>query len=255
MTVVIPATRHREDLPALHGAIERLRARAGRSEAWHLALLRAVGEWDLAEETVGGRHWRYVVGGEALDWLTLAERLCLEIPDVVPPRALEELLFCGRLPEPVSDDVVRQLMGPYRYTAYLNFWYGVVVEESLQLVIEEGIRKSRMARCYGDSDDVVEEAYRHLYGDTRDALAAEFLDANEGRWGVDAENLSLSAWQEFTYWLFKRRIRKWHPARVASDTRRGLDRLRELRGDGMSDGVGSHFMPPDVAPMQLAAGR
>ena len=43
--------------------------------------------------------------------------------------------------------------------------------------------------------------------------------------------LSLVAWQEFTYWLFKRRIRKWHPARVASDTRRGLERLRELRED------------------------
>ena len=246
-----------EALPAGQSAIEQLQAHAGRTEAWHTAVLRAIGRWDLPSEQLSGRRWHYVIGGEALDWLTLAQRLCLAIPDVVPPDELDALLFHGRLPETVSAERFRHLIGPYRYTAHLNFWYGVVVEEALQLVTEESIRKSRLARCYGDSDDVVEEAYRHLYGATRAELAPEFLESAAGLWDDEPGSLSLTGWQEFTYWLFKRRIRKWHPARVASDTRRGLDRLRELRADG-PPGSGSLTFAPEEADFHfpaLAAGR
>lgn len=223
-------------LPAYDHVIDRLRSRAGRTEPWHIALLEAIGDWNLPHEEFSGQRWRYVIGGEALDWLTLAHRLCLSIPDAVPPDELDALLFYGRLPQDIGPERFREIIGPYRYTAHLNFWYGVVVEEALQLVTEDSIRKSRLARCYGDSDDVVEEAYRHLYGDTRTNLVPQFLDDAGGAWGFDPEALSLVAWQEFTYWLFKRRIRKWHPARVASDTRRGLQRLHELREDANSPG-------------------
>ena len=231
VAVISPAHGEADSLPAYDHVIERLRSRAGLTEPWHIALLDAIGHWSLPHEELWGRSWRYVIGGEALDWLTLAHRLCLAIPDAVPPDEMEALLFYGHLPEDIDPERFRQLIGPYRYTAHLNFWYGVVVEEALQLVTEDSIRKSRLARCYGDSDDVVEDAYRHLYGETRTNLVPEFLADAGGIWGFDPEHLTLVAWQEFTYWLFKRRIRKWHPARVASDTRRGLERLRELRDD------------------------
>ncbi|MCY3693495.1 MAG: hypothetical protein OXI54_13645 [Chloroflexota bacterium] len=230
------------------GVIEQLRLRAGREASWHLALLQAMGQWTLTREHVAGRDWQYVIGGEALDGLTLAQRLCLEIADVVPQFELESLLFRGQWPERISSDRLRELIGPYRYTALLNFRYGVVVEEALQLVAEESIRKSRLARCYQDSEQVIEDAYRHLYGDSRAILMPEFLKDSGGTWGADAESLSLTAWQEFTYWLFKRRVRKWHPARVASDTRRGLERLRDLHGSGEHDATdsftGGGFDPP-----------
>ena len=238
VTVVSPALGEGGALPEHGHVIERLRSRAGRTDPWHIALLDAIGRWSLPHEDLWGRRWHYVIGGEALDWITLAHRLCLSIPDAVPPEELEPLLFYGRLPEDIGPERFRQLIGPYRYTAHLNFWYGVVVEEALQLVTEDSIRKTRFARCYGDSDDVVEESYRHLYGETRTNLVPAFLSDAGGTWGHEPQSLSLVAWQEFTYWLFKRRIRKWHPARVASDTRRGLERLRELRDDESSSDPG-----------------
>ena len=243
-----------EQLPVAQDVVERLQARAGRVEPWHIAVLRAIGEWELPEEEVSGRRWHYVIGGEALDWLTLAQRLCLAIPDVIPAKELEPLLFFGRLPGNLSTDQFRQLLGPYRYTAHLNFWYGVVVEEALQLAVEESIRKSRMARCYGDSEKVVEEAYRHLYGANRTELAGQFLAETVGQRGGGWETISLAGWYEFTYWLFKRRVRKWHPARVASDTRRGLDRLNELRRGGPED-AGVLYVPDDAAPVLMSTGR
>ena len=230
------------------GIIARLRRRAEQEEPWHVAALQAMGQWSLPRERIADRDWQYVIGGEALDGLTLAQRLCAEIPDVVPQFELEALLFRGQWPVRIGAERLRELVGPYRYTALLNFRYGVVVEEALQLVAEESIRKRRLARCYQDSDEVIEGAYRHLYGDTRANLIAEFLADSGGIWGVNPASLSLTAWREFTYWLFKRRVRKWHPARVASDTRRGLERLRELRNAGESDAVdcftGGGFDPP-----------
>ena len=221
---------------------------AGRERSWHAALLEAIGQWSRPNEHAHGRYWHYVIGGEALDWLTLAQRLSLEIPDAVPDRELEALLFHGRFPERVSPEQFRQMIGPYRYTALLNFHYGITVEETLQLLTEEAIRKNRLACCYSDSDDLIEEAYRHLYGDTRSSLALEFLERADGLWGDDLESFSLPGWHEFIYWLFKRRIGKWHPARVASDTRRGL----ELAGGAAKHG--EHTSSGSVHPRRRRAG-
>ena len=42
------------------------------------------------------------------------------------------------------------------------------------------------------------------------------------------QGLSLTDVKEFTYWLFKSRLSIWDPARVASDTRKGIHKLRAL---------------------------
>ena len=222
-----------------------LRAAAGITLPWPQAILRAIGQWTLPAETVAGQRWHYVIGGEALDWLTLAHRLSDAIPDAIPPSELESLLFHGQLPSSIDPETFRRLIGTYRYTAHLNYQYGVVVEEALQLAIEESVRKNHLAQCYGDSAAVMRETYRHLYGDTEGALYREFSADAGGQWVDDSGALSLTGYREFTYWLFKRRIRKWHPARIASDTRRGLDQLRALQGDDAAagSGIGASPMP------------
>ena len=45
---------------------------------------------------------------------------------------------------------------------------------------------------------------------------------------ADDTTISLAEAREFTYWLFKYRLRYCDPARVASDTRRALGMLRRL---------------------------
>ena len=51
----------------------------------------------------------------------------------------------------------RDFIGPTKYRAYLNYWYGVIVEEALQLAVEEEVRKRYRARGYPDSEDFDEE--------------------------------------------------------------------------------------------------
>jgi len=48
--------------------------------------------------------------------------------------------------------------------------------------------------------------------------------------GNSSGSFSLTQAKEFNYWLFKLRLEYWDPARVASDTRKGLKRMEQVRG-------------------------
>ena len=65
-------------------------------------------------------------------------------------------------------------MGGNKHRAYLNYWYGVVVEEALQQGAEDDVRKREKARCYPDHEEMVEEAFIHLYGKTRAELLKDY---------------------------------------------------------------------------------
>ena len=212
-------------------AIRHLREAVRSGKQWQLALIEAIGMWTLAEEEVEGRHYPYLVRGEAFDWLLLAERLCGELDGLVPMDEKERLLFPGSIPGDIDAREFRELIGYNKHRAILNYWYGIVVEEALQLAVEEEVRKQHRARGFSDSEDLDEEAFVRLYEDTRTNLLKEFLkDKDDPR----RKTLSLTEMKEFTYLLFKRRVKIWDPARVASDTRKGLQRLDSLRASDTS---------------------
>lgn len=209
-------------------AVLHLRSAVRSGVPWPRALLQAVGLWTLPEEVYQERTFHYLIQGEAFDWLVLAERLCMELDGFILAEDRERLLFRGELPEHVEPELFRDMLGTNKYRSYLNYWYGVVVEEALQLAVEEEVRKSHLARGYSDTEDLVEEAYTRLYGDTRTAHLEEFRRQEHLK---RAGGLSISDLKQFTYWLFKRRMGMWDPARVASDTRKGIKRLRLLERD------------------------
>src|SRR5207253_642438 len=120
-------------------AITVLRDQIAEGEHWYLALLKAMSRWSLAEECVDGRIYRYLIGGEAFDWLVLAERLLEELDGEVSEADRYELLFNGQPPIEVDDEDFQLLIGTPKYQAYLNFLYGVTVEEALIYTVEEEI--------------------------------------------------------------------------------------------------------------------
>ena len=207
-------------------AVAHLRAQIEAGRDWCEVLLEAIGQWTLAEEEYKGRTYKYLLLGEAFDWLLLAERLCNEMDGAIPQESKEDLLFRGRLPRSFTAEKFRILIGHSKHRAFLNYWYGVVIEEALQLKAEEELRKQHHARGFPDTDDLTEEVFAKLYEGSREDLFKEFLKETGKK---RRASRSLSDLKEFTYWLFKRRVRIWDPARVASDTRKGLVRLDQLR--------------------------
>jgi hypothetical protein len=200
----------------------------GGERHWFVTVLEGVGQWPVAEEEVDGRRYRYLIGGEAFDWLLLAERLCSALLDVLPEDERQALLVHGRIPVEVTDEEFRRMLGPAKHRAHLNFLYGVQVEEALQLRVTEEVRKERLCQVW-QNGHLDEEVCGRVYGASRRELFDEFRADK----ALAGDHLSLGDLHEFTYWLFKRRVNRSDPARVASDTRKGLAMLAQLRAAGL----------------------
>ena len=116
----------------------------------------------------------------------------------------------------------RQCIGDAKHRAYLNYLYGVVVEDALLVDIEREVRKERRALVSYRKGCVIEEAYRRIYGTGRAGLWQHFHDKN----GVRLDGLTDSVNEkEFSYWRFKYRLEYCDKEKVASDTRRGLRQM------------------------------
>lgn len=206
-------------------AVWHLKEAVAAGKPWYIALLEAVGLWSCSEENRNGHGYRYLIDGEAFDWLLLAERLCEEIADAVPRQELTDLLFFGRLPDEVSDELFRELIGSAKYHAYLNYFYGVTVEKFVVLAVEDEIRKERIGLVFSARDMGVEDGYERVYGASQDTLLLGF---REEKGYPCSGSIAPDELQEFTYWLFKYRLANCDRERVASDTKKGLEYLKRL---------------------------
>ncbi len=214
--------------PQIDDLLARLRELVESGERhWFVAVLEGAGQWPLAEEDVDGRRYRYLIDGEAFDWLLLAERLCKALADVTPRDEREALLMHGRFPMEVSEEEFRRLLGPAKHRAHLNFFYGVQVEQALQLAVAQEVHKERLCQI-SENGHIDEEVCSRIYGTTRQELLGKFRQTG----GLSGDELSPGDLHEFTYWLFKHRVSNADPARVASDTRKGLAMLPRLPSRG-----------------------
>lgn len=229
-----------------NAAITHLRRAVQQGEPWYPALLDAIGLWEEPRERFRGDDLEYLVAGEALDFLLLAGRLCREVEDLIPHEELAALLFEGEPPTVLPAGEFRERIGPLKYRCFLNFFYGITVEEALFFVHEEEARRHRVVPNSRFDLDVV---YQDLYGASEAELLGDFLNRRLG----STPSLDVQQLKAFTYFLFKRRLAYCLPPRVASDTKRGLAELRrqyEAAGRdsayaGRPDGL---FEEGEVAP-------
>ena len=206
-------------------AIQGLKSAIGEGRNWYVSLLEAVRLWTSPEEDYSGRHYQYLVDDEAFDWLVLAGRLCEEVDGLIPEKERTNLLFFDRPPIELSREEFKNLIGAPKYQAYLNYLYGILVEEFLILAVTEEIRKRKRVLGLNNDNGVVDEAYRIVYGATQSSLLKQF---RKERHYPQLRSIRLSELDEFTYWLFKYRIKTRDKSRVASDTKKALTKLHEV---------------------------
>jgi hypothetical protein len=205
-------------------AIEHLKAAITGGKHWYLALLEAIGEWSRAEELHHGRRYCYLIAGEAFDFLLLAERLCQAVDGLLPDEDKTALLFQGRPPLRLAEGEFKKLIGSGKYQQYLNYFYGVTVEEALFLAVQDEVRKERRSAGFNNEPDIANEVYRRVYGVTKGVLLKRF---RKERGYPYLKSTSLTELKEFTYWLFKCRLRRCDKARIASDTKKALNWLKQ----------------------------
>ena len=190
---------------------------------WYLALLEAMGLWASAGEEYEGRSYRYLIDGEAFDWRQLAERMCAAVNGLLPQDEKEAFLFQGKLPLKLGAEEVKELIGDVKYRQYLNYFYGVTVEEFLFLAVQDEVYKERQVLGRNDVRQIAEEAFQRIYGEARTALLRRF---RQERGCGASRSITLGELREYTYWLFKYRLKHCEKARVASDTKKALAYLK-----------------------------
>ena len=205
-------------------AIRYLKQAITSGKHWYIALLEAIGLWTKAEETHNGRTYRYLIAGEAFDWLLLAERLCEAVDGLLPRDDKIALLLYGKLPLNLTKERFKEIIGLNKYRQYLNYFYGVTVEEALILTVQEEVRKERWTSGYSEEYDTINDVYRRIYGATKTMLLKHF---RQEKGYPELKSISLNELKEFTYWLFKYRLKQCDKAKVASDTKKALERLRQ----------------------------
>lgn len=203
-------------------AVERLEEAIATGRQWYIALLEAVGFWDCTNEVHNDRTYCYLIDGEALDWMMVAERLCEAVDNILPEDEKIALLFHGKPPVDITVAEFRQLIGSTRYHQYLNYFYGVTVEEALLWAVKEEVRKERWVSGITREHDPSGAAYQRIYRQDQSVLLKEFRKEKGYR---QFKSTTLLEVKEFTYWLFKYRLKHSDKARIASDTRKGLDWL------------------------------
>ena len=207
-------------------SVRHLRESIAGGNHWFTALLESIALWTLPEETYKDRTYRYLVGGEAFDWLLLSERLLSEVKGLVPQEEVIDLLFHARLPVQMTDEEFKELIGASKYSAQLNYFYGVTVEEALVLAVEGEVRKEQVARGISEGEELGEEVCQRLYGASRHELLTRF---RKEKGYARGRSIQFHELKEFTYWLFKFRVNNSDKARIASDTAKGLKELERQR--------------------------
>ncbi len=213
-----------------------------RGEPWYPTLLDVIGRWVAPEETVDGVHHRYLIAGEAFDWMRLAQRLLETVGERVAADEAERLLLFGLPPDGSDDEDFARAIGPQKHSAHLNFQYGVVVEEALLLSAEQELQKAgALSGSQIELADVA--AYERVYGKPFEELMGMYRAETGSAVG---EKMSLGEMQTFTYWCSKHRFRMGEPARVASDTRKALALLSTMEpGRARLAGRGVGAMPAE----------
>ncbi len=180
----------------------------------------------MADEAHQGRRFTYLVAGGALDLLLLIDRIASTRRNAVPRAERDELRFYGRPPIYVPGHEFAAALGDARYKAYLNHFYGIDVEEAVVHAVELEVGRAHpLDRAYAD-------AYLLVYGRTIDELLSTYRAA---RGVADEGRVRWADWKDFTYWCFQLRLRTQVPARIASDTRKGIALLQRLRGVGADE--------------------
>ena len=218
---------HREpvDSTAQAEAISHLRRSLELGRDWPVAILEAIALWTAPQESFQGRKLTYFIGGEAFDWLLLAERLCKSVDDLLPKSEVEDLLFAGRFPDSFDGNRFKDLLGVEKYRGYLNYFYGVTAEEMLQAAVEREVLKRHISNGYRSRKDLSEEIYNAIYRASKSELFEQFRVEK----GLPIEeSMTLTESKEFTYWLFKYRLDNSDKAKTASDTRKALQHLKEV---------------------------
>ncbi len=204
---------------------------------WQPTFLKTVAAWPKQNERIDCETFHYFIGGEAFNWKRLAERIATQLANdnfsQIRSADLFEWLSTTGVFGGIPEQQFQRILGVDAWRAHLNYFYGVHIEQCLIAAVQSRIQKRRYSNGMPPSDDASERAYLGLYEETEETLWDQFLEENSVCLAdliaeSPDETRTIALEEEFTYWLFKRRIEYTNAPQVAAETQRGLAMLNQI---------------------------
>jgi len=192
------------------------------------ALIIASAKWPLSEEVIEDSHYRYILAEEAFDLFSLINRLAGDCKDVISSTHLMDAVFVDEYDLVTSCEYLRIELGGVKYSQYLNYFYGVLLEEILLFATEDEVRKMYTSNGFRNAAQETDIAMIRLYGANERALLNRYCI--ETGFEPIKDEMDVTQKKEFTYWLFKFRMRWAEPAKAASDVSKALNYMQLARG-------------------------
>ena len=160
---------------------------------------------------------------------------CLEgLLDFWKDSSYQETLSDGSIRE-IALDALYYIGWYLHVNSYKNEGSSICTNEDLIEVLNsylaeqwEEIHKERQGHVFSGRDGGFDDSYQRLYGASEEALLRRFRDE---KGYSQSDDITLDQLQEFTYWLFKYRLGNCDRARVASDTKKGMEYLKRYSLD------------------------
>tara|TARA_Y100000590_G_scaffold117723_1_gene134641 strand:+ start:45709 stop:46464 length:756 start_codon:yes stop_codon:yes gene_type:complete len=194
---------------------------------WQVNILNEISGWDFSNKKQ--EHLEYLIFGEALDWKLLAEIISYNKNGFIDDKLYKWLNFSDPLGG-FNHLQIKEFTNQKVYDSIISFYYGVIVERSLIIDTQEKYYKKNIGAGIPPNEDFCDNVFTDLYNLTYSNLREDynknfsFNRNNKSAFFLYDEN-------KFTYWLFKIRILNSQPEKLASDTKRGLDRLLNIKNN------------------------
>jgi hypothetical protein len=171
----------------------------------------------------------YFIHEEALNWKIIAIKIILKSKNDNYMTYLPDLLN----PTIYSDEdkiTIKNNMGASLFSAHLNYFYGIIVEQSIREIKRNDFQKELNYPSYNSKNEINDRVFKNLYGKNTYELWEEFcknVRLSSRRYYIPSK-IYCSDYEKFSYWLSKKRTKLTAPELNASLISRGLNYLDDL---------------------------
>tara|TARA_B100001142_G_C14334197_1_gene655238 strand:+ start:2173 stop:2817 length:645 start_codon:yes stop_codon:yes gene_type:complete len=194
--------------------IQELRNEVSQGENWQKSVAKHIGLWNEKEEFYRGYKYIYLIDDEALDWLTLTERLVSSIKPYITKEEYNYVSTSGLLPDQEIYKYIKKTIPKKKLSQMRNFYYGIIIEN---LIYHYKILEYQKNTIVAEDND--HRFYEEIYNKPIEVLYEIFY---KERKTINKNKLNFHELKLFSYWLFKYRLKHSDKTKMAHETNTAL---------------------------------
>ena len=157
---------------------------------------------------------KYLIDDEALDWLTLTERLVSSIKSYITKEEYNYVSTSGLLPDQEIYNYIKKTIPKKKLSQMRNFYYGIIIENLIYHYIILEYQKNTIV-----VEDNDQRFYEEIYNKPIEVLYEIFY---KERKTINKNKLNFHELKLFSYWLFKYRLKHSDKTKMAHETNTAL---------------------------------